>query len=193
LPHLTTNLKRINIEVKVGRDSETNLSRIEIRIIPPIPPKPPISPGEGENHAGKQTTLTGQIGDITPPGQIPPTISPSSDRAQSGGPEISEILSEDDILDGLLFSWLENGDGNGKRSKSNPANVTRATITTTIQKTSTEKYAIIPQRFFACQHSGCTSYFSDPLQLLEHIRIASHGDEQQMRWWLEMRGLIDEN
>jgi hypothetical protein len=75
---------------------------------------------------------------------------------------------------------VDDNDGNGKGNNDNNK----------VRKNSSAKYSIIPQRYFACQHSGCTSYFDDPLALLTHIRDANHGDYMQIRWWLQERGLL---
>jgi hypothetical protein len=60
-------------------------------------------------------------------------------------------------------------DPNSKKTPAgaNPS-VTSVTSETSIvlQKNSIAKYSIIPQRFFACQQSGCTNVSADPLALL---------------------------
>lgn len=177
LPHLTGSLKSVNIEVTISRDSQTNLSRITIRKISPVSPESPISPEGGGSRAQNQTALTKFTGDTPQPGQIPPTIPPSSDRARSGGPEISEILSEQ-------FWWLDTADGDGGGGDGGNGGNGK------VQKNSIAKYSIIPDRYYRCAYPGCEQDFNDPVKLLSHLKDTGHGDWEQLRLSYEWRGLL---
>jgi hypothetical protein len=79
----------------------------------------------------------------------------------------------------------ENGGNSATDTDSTNPTEPHSTVTTV---TSVTKAKV--ERWFGCQESGCTMMFDDPLKLLAHIREAGHGDEQTMKSWFEMRGLL---
>jgi hypothetical protein len=173
---VVTNLLEIGISLEKIPDASNHTTVIQIRksapIISPISP----NPRQDENRTQNEPKSDGD----TLPSVISPTISPSQNRAQNGDTGITGTLL--DTFAGVGARDHDDDDGNGKDSNGNK-----------VQKDSTGKYTITPERYFGCQHSGCTSYFSDPLQLLSHIQDAGHGDAEEMKSWLEMRGLIGDD
>jgi hypothetical protein len=180
IQEISTNLANIGIVIdrkRTKHNVQLNISKM------PIPPTPPTPLHQGQ----KPSSDDGQNGvgwGVDQPTSVPTPENPEN-RAQNpdgckgvGGVGYvpKSVVSEDEFE-------VSDGDGNGKGSNYNKV----------LQIDSTAKYSIRPHRYFACQQSGCMSYFDDPLQLLEHIRDANHGDYKQMEWWLETRGLLGES